>query len=120
MVFSPSGHPVIVDLLTLAALSAQFDRGREIYPATLFLALELIFLGVVQSRRNAKHHLVDLPAGMRTAVIDTFPSRREAIQAQADAKREHNYHGPVSQLRARNAALKRQVVFLEAKLDSLC
>jgi hypothetical protein len=78
-------EPSIVDLLTLAILSAQWDHTREGYPSTLFLALKTLFNGVIASHRNA----LPLPADishLKGAVIDAFDTRRQCMQEEIDLR----------------------------------
>jgi hypothetical protein len=78
---SVSGHlePNIVDLLTLALLSAECNHTREGYPPMLFLALKHEFDGTV-SRKKA----TALPTDVSHVVIDAFHARRQRMQEEID------------------------------------
>ncbi|KAJ6590964.1 hypothetical protein DFH09DRAFT_1138201 [Mycena vulgaris] len=85
----------IVDLLVLAELSTEQDRTRAVYPATLFLALEALFQGVVTSSTKRRARAAPLPSDIareaKNAIIDAFPARRKRIQEQIDFRSGFGY-----------------------------
>ncbi|KAJ7749711.1 hypothetical protein B0H16DRAFT_1461109 [Mycena metata] len=81
-------EPSIVDLLPLAVLSAQWDHTREGFPATLFLALKNLFNGVITSRRKAPVLSTDV-SHLKSAVIDSFHTRRQYMQEEIDLRNGH-------------------------------
>ncbi|KAJ6477008.1 hypothetical protein C8R45DRAFT_1216797 [Mycena sanguinolenta] len=119
-------RPSIVDLLALADLSTKWDRSREGYPATLFLALKDVFNGTVTSRSRATPLPSSLSAEARCAVVDEFPARRQAMQREIDFRsgnrlhpdetREIELQAEIAILSVDNAEFQRRVEFLEGQL----
>ncbi|KAJ7629641.1 hypothetical protein DFH06DRAFT_1338061 [Mycena polygramma] len=64
-------EPSIVDLLTVALLSAELNHTREGYPETFFLAFKNLFNGVIASHRKAPSLPADI-SRLKSGVIDAF------------------------------------------------
>ncbi|KAJ7936892.1 hypothetical protein B0H13DRAFT_2261754 [Mycena leptocephala] len=114
-------EPSIVDLLTLAVLSAQRDHTREGYPSTLFLALKTLFNGVVTSHRKAPPLPADI-SYLKGAVIDAFYTRRQCMQEEIDIRngyRDYIDATQTLQLRAANAELLARTALLQEEVFRL-
>ncbi|KAJ6592017.1 hypothetical protein B0H10DRAFT_2233061 [Mycena sp. CBHHK59/15] len=107
----------ITDLLVLAELSAERDRTRAVYPATLFLALQAVCKGYVTSSTTRRAREAPLPSdiaeGAKSAVLDTFPARRRRMQLEIDAHSgcvlSSIHLVKIQELRAENSELREQI-----------
>ncbi|KAJ7501761.1 hypothetical protein B0H11DRAFT_1990955 [Mycena galericulata] len=105
-------EPGIIDLLTVAVLSAQWDHTREGYPATLFLALENLFNGVITT--DISH--------LKCTVLDTFHTRQHCMQEEIDRWNGHRDYidaRQTFQLRAANAKLWERTALLQEEVFRL-
>ncbi|KAJ7470146.1 hypothetical protein B0H11DRAFT_2237737 [Mycena galericulata] len=97
-------EPSIVDLLTVAVLSSQYDHTREGYPVTL--------------HRKAPPLLADI-SHLECAVIDAFHTRRQCMQEEIDRWNGHRDYidaRQTFQLRAANAKLWERTAFLQEEV----
>ncbi|KAJ7446641.1 hypothetical protein B0H11DRAFT_2083935 [Mycena galericulata] len=114
-------EPSIVDLLTLALLSAQLDHTREGYPETLFLASKNLFNGAITSHRKAPPLPADI-SHLKRAVIDAFYTRRQCMQEEIDLWNGHRDYIDATQtleLRAANAKLWEHTALLQEEVVRL-
>ncbi|KAJ7501767.1 hypothetical protein B0H11DRAFT_1991040 [Mycena galericulata] len=114
-------EPSIVDLLTVALLSAQYDHTRKEYPVTLFLALKNLFNGVITSHRKAHPLPADI-SHLKCAVIDAFHTRRQCMQEEIDRWNGHRDYIDATQtleLRAANAKLWERTALLQEEVFRL-
>ncbi|KAJ7639734.1 hypothetical protein DFH06DRAFT_641018 [Mycena polygramma] len=113
-------EPSIVDLLTLALLSAQFDHTRDGYPETLFLALKTLFEAVITSHRKAPPLPADI-SHLKCTVIDAFRTRRQCMQDKVDLWRHRDYIDATQtlQLQAANAKLRARTALLQEEVIRL-
>ncbi|KAJ7764011.1 hypothetical protein DFH07DRAFT_770665 [Mycena maculata] len=114
-------EPSIVDLLTLAVLSAQWNHTREGYPTTLFLALQNLFNRVITSHRKAPPLTADI-SHLKCAVIDVFHIRLQCMQEEIDIRngyRDYIDATQTLQLRATNAELWVRTALLQEQVFRL-
>ncbi|KAJ7112975.1 hypothetical protein C8R44DRAFT_882015 [Mycena epipterygia] len=94
----------IVDLLALAELATEENCSRAGYPATLFVALEALFLhGTVESSSKSRARAAPLPsdvAGETTgAIVETFAARRLRMGEQIIKHKEIRVFGEYDRLK---------------------
>jgi hypothetical protein len=118
MTFKSRPWPLILDFLVVAEVALEQNHTCAVFPATLFLALETLFGGVIPSSKKgcAFPSAVVGADEMKKAVVDAFPDRQKAMMEhdmlrgyRAEKHKEQHLEFLVSELRSLTSTMNQQV-----------